>query len=269
MAGNLWLTYRRSVIHYHRFGNGPEWLFCFHGYGEDGSTFSVLESLLGEKYTLIAFDMPFHGQTRWEEGKEFMPDQLVELMEMLVPANVPVSLCGFSMGGRVSLQLLQQIPDRIRRVVLAAPDGLHKNPWQRFATQNRLGNRLFGYVMRQPGWFFKVIDLAGWLKLYHKSLVKFVHYYLDDAEQRKLLYQRWTAMRYFNPDPQLVKKNAEIRRIPVWLFFGLFDKVIVASHGHRFAEGAESLIHVKELTAGHQLLREKYASVIAAPLLND
>ena len=257
------LPFPNASLRYFRMGQGKEWLFCFHGYGEQGSSFGGLEHLLGEKYTLIAFDFPFHGETEWPEGILLEPSDLVQLINQIKPLNQPMSLLGYSMGGRVALQLAQIIPQQINRILLLAPDGLHKNKWQWLSTKTKAGNRLFAHTMRNPGWMMGLLKLASTLGLFNKSLHKFVHYYLDDAAQRQLLYRRWTTMRKFSPKLALLKKILIKHQIPLQIVFGKYDRVIVSKHGYAFRKNAASLITVTELESGHQLLKDKYAPLIA------
>ena len=262
-----YIPFRSSNLHYKRFGHGPEWLFCFHGYGEDNSSFLMLEELLGDRFTTIAIDFPFHGQTNWQEGLLFDPADLVSLINRIKPAASPMHILGYSMGGRVALQLVTMIPEQITKLVLVAPDGLHKNKWQWLATHTITGNWLFGYIMKNPFLMTGVLDIAGKFRLYNQSLLKFVHYYLDDAEQRNILYRRWTTMRKFRPGLGLLKKQIIHNQIPTKLIFGKYDRVILTKHGHNFSKQSEEYIKVIEIEAGHQLLREKYAPLIAKHLL--
>lgn len=264
---SFYLPYRHSSIHYYQFGTGREWLFCFHGYGEDGSTFSILEPELGEKYTLICIDMPFHGKTDWQDGLLFDVNDLLVIMRMIKPAGLPLSLLGYSMGGRIAMQIVEEQSERVLRLVLVAPDGLHKNKWQWLATRTLTGNRLFAFAMRHPFIMMQLMHLGGRFGLYNKSMLKFVHHYLDDDEERRILYRRWTTMRKFRPRLDLLKKLIASQEIPVHMLFGRYDRVILARHGLHFRQGAEEWIHVTELQAGHQLLKEKNVSLIAGWLL--
>jgi len=252
------IRYRQSQIHYYRFGSGPTYICCFHGYGEDGSKFGLFERELGASYTLISIDLPFHGQTVWNEGLLLQPAELLEIMNRIIPPEKPILLMGYSMGGRVCLQLLASFPDRFYQLVLMAPDGLHKNPWQRLSTQTWIGNRLFAFSMRHPGWMFVLMRLAGSLGLFNKSIIRFVHHYLDHEQERKILYQRWTTMRLFRPLFAGLKKTISAHKIPVQLIFGKYDRVIVAKHGYRLQKKIDTWVSVTELTAGHHLLQEKY-----------
>ena len=62
------VNYKSSQIAWARFGNGPEPVLCFHGYGEDAQRFASLRPATGERFTLLAIDLPFHGRTQWREG---------------------------------------------------------------------------------------------------------------------------------------------------------------------------------------------------------
>jgi pimeloyl-ACP methyl ester carboxylesterase len=252
------ISYRQSQIHYYRFGPGPSYICCFHGYGEDGSKFGLFERELGASYTLISIDLPFHGKTVWNEGLLLKPAELLEIINSIIPKEKHIALMGYSMGGRVCLQLLASFPHRFHQLVLMAPDGLHKNPWQKLATQTWIGNRLFAFSMRYPGWMFVLMRLTGSLGLFNKSIIRFVHHYLDHEQERKILYQRWTTMRLFRPSFAGLKKIISDHKIPVLLIFGKYDRVILASHGYRLQKGIDRWVSVTELTAGHHLLQEKY-----------
>ncbi len=258
MPATLFIEYQGSRLHYHRFGHGNQWLFCFHGYGEEGEKFLFLEEALSQTHTVIAIDMPFHGKTDWRAPLLLEPVVLMDIIRQIVPPGITIQLLGYSMGGRVCLQLLEMYPKEISHLVLLAPDGLHKNPWQKLATQTWLGHQLFRFTMQYPGWMFTMMGLATKFRLFNKSISRFAHHYLDDAGERQKLYQRWTCMRKFRPDLHRLKQTIAAHRIPVHLLFGRYDRVIVSKHGFRLQEGLEHLITVEELETGHHLLQEKY-----------
>lgn len=257
-------------FHINKYGAGDRVLLCFHGYGESAAHFSFLEPLLGRDYTLFAFDMPFHGGTEWKGKLLFEVAELIGLINQVLNSNTTkFSMLGYSMGGRVALRLLQEVPARIERVVLVAPDGFHKNPWQRFSTQTVVGNKLFKFTMDHPRWLFGLMKWAFRLNLLSTSIEKFIRYYLDDADQREILYKRWTTMRRFRPSLPELKKQLAFHDVGMDLFFGKYDKVIVAKWGHQFAAGITKKVRIQEIEAGHQLLHPKYASVLVAPFIGE
>lgn len=263
----LSLVYKSSVINYYAFGSGAEILFCLHGYGEDGNSFAFLEKHLGAFYALYAIDFPFHGLTVWNEKEPFTANDLITILQLIQhDEDKKYSLLAYSMGGRAAMHLLHHMPEKIKQVALVAPDGLHINFWYWITTQTTFGNKAFLYTMKNPGWFFWFINAISKLHIYDKSIIKFVHYYLDDKEQRMLLYKRWTNMRKINADLSLIKKLCAEKNIKLNFLFGKFDHVILSKRADVFKQAKN--ISIKVIEAGHQLLKEKYANVITA-LLND
>lgn len=258
------LPYKNSFVHYLKFGNGTRFLFCFHGYGEDASSFLFLGKTLGHDYTLIVLDFPFHGNTVWKDGHAFNTADLENIINAIIPLELQtVSFIGYSMGGRIALAMLQEIPQKTERVVLVAPDGLHKNFWYWFSTQTGIGNKLFSYTMRNPQWFFGGMAFLKNFRLLNKSIFKFAHAYLDDATERTLLYDRWTTMRKFKPKESRITLALKQYKIPLRMLFGSYDRIILSERSTTLDKKNDT-ITVRTIKAGHQLLKEKYAKDIAA-----
>lgn len=266
--GSYFIAYKNSTIHYCVWGKGLKPLFCFHGYGETAETFAVLENHLGADYTIIGLDMPFHGQTQWQEGLLFTDEDLLDIMGKITQAMLRsfasgFSLLGYSMGGRVALQLAQKKPGLVERIVLVAPDGLHKNTWYRFATQNLLGNRLFKYTMYQPQRAFKFFGWIEKAKLVHPGMMKIVRFYTGDEQERQMLYSRWTTMRKFKPRIALLKETIQRHQIPTRFLFGRFDNIILSTRAEVFKMDTHN-VQVHIIDAGHRLMQEKHSAVISS-----
>lgn len=256
---SFYLPFRRSRIHCLRFGQGPNPAICLHGYGETAESFAFLERSAGHLYTYYALDLPFHGQTDW---KDPAPEalQLRELVTGLTGDSTPITLIGFSLGGRVALSLYQAMPEQIEKLVLLAPDGLKLNFWYWLSTQNWLGNHLFAFTMRKPHWFLGFVKWLNKMKLINASIFKFVNYYIGDAQVRQQLYQRWTGLRRIRPDLSLIKEKINEQKTPVKLVYGKFDRIILSSVGEKFRKNIESHAEITLIHAGHQLLQEKYTA---------
>src|SRR5579872_1011138 len=253
------IPFRSSLLHYSRWGRGARILFAFHGYGESAGSFLFLQEALAADFTVIAIDMPFHGETEWKEGLFFAAADLLALMEEIA-AGLPDRpsgwwLLGYSMGGRVALQLLELAPEKIHRLVLLAPDGLQMNPWYWLATQTGPGNRLFRRTMKRPGWLFFLLRTGHVLRIVNPSIFKFTVHYIDDTAVRDNLYARWTTMRGFRP--HLRKIGACLRRegILVHLIYGSYDRIIRWERGERFRRQHPDHCELTLLPAGHQLLQ--------------
>ncbi|MCX6317655.1 MAG: alpha/beta fold hydrolase [Bacteroidetes bacterium] len=232
-----------------------------------------MEKSAGDQFTFIAIDLPFHGDTDWKGGLNFTIDQLVEIVKgILAQENVnpsrPVTLIGYSLGGRVVLSLFQSGKLNTDRMVLLAPDGLKVNRWYWLATQTWLGNRFFAFTMKHPGWFFGMLKVMNRLGLVNASIFKFVNYYIGDETVRQLLYTRWTTLRKLKPRLSVIKKMIAEKNIPVRLVYGRHDRIILAAVGERFRKGIEAQCRISIIHAGHQVLHEKHAGEIV-PVLAD
>ncbi|MFI5154927.1 MAG: alpha/beta hydrolase [Chitinophagales bacterium] len=267
------IPYKRSLIHYQKSGIGPRPLFCFHGYGESGDSFALLAPYLHETYTLIAIDLPFHGQTLWEEGLNCLPAEMLEIIdrignqEDLLPSRITIA--GYSMGGRVALSLLEIIPEKIERLILLAPDGLKMNGWYWLATHTFLGNRLFRFTMAYPAWFLGSLRLLGRIKGVNQSIHKFAISYLEDRQMRNDLYDCWITMRAFKPSSKEIKRLIVKYKILVDLIYGRFDRMIRYEGGKVFSKGIESQCRLSILQAGHQLIHPKNLEPIISIFLSS
>ncbi|HMH20481.1 MAG TPA: alpha/beta hydrolase [Puia sp.] len=259
-----------SRISYSRWGTGDKLLLCFHGYGESGDSFAFLAAALGNEFTILAIDLPFHGQTEWKEGPVLLPDDLLAILSQLT-AGLPGAahrwwLLGYSMGGRVALSLAEKIPEKIEKLILVAPDGLKMNPWYWLATQNAPGRGLFRWTMKKPGWFFFILKIASALGLVNRSIYKFTFNYIADPTVREELYNRWTTMRSFRPDIPAVRSSIREQGIAVRLMYGRHDRIIRWETGEKFRKGISAGCKLVILETGHRLLQEKNAEELLALL---
>ncbi|HXB08301.1 MAG TPA: alpha/beta hydrolase [Puia sp.] len=268
---DYFIPFRSSRFHYSFWGTGGQLLFAFHGYGESGESFAFLEKALGRDFTIVALDMPFHGETEWKEDQLFLdPQDLIGLLEAIaaeLPGREPGWwLTGYSMGGRVALQLLELSPKRVQRLVLLAPDGLFVNPWYWLATRTVAGNRLFRWTMKRPGWLFFLLRAGNTLRVVNPSLYKFAAHSIDDDRVRGDLYTRWTTMRGFRPRLRHIAGQIRELGIPVVLFYGSYDRIIPSKRGEQFRRRISPNGRLTLLPTGHQLLQPKFVEVLANAL---
>ena len=80
-------------LHYYKFGNGPQIMLCFHGYGMHGKQFKILEgTALASKYTFYGFDLFFHRLQI--ERRRFLHRRIFygsrgQLTDLLLPMTLP------------------------------------------------------------------------------------------------------------------------------------------------------------------------------------
>lgn len=267
------LTYKKSRVSWYCFGSGVQTVICFHGYGEKGNYFSFLEKHSSEQFCFIAIDLPFHGETEWKEGLDFKWEDLRDIISATTKDKNQISknkiaLLGFSLGGRIALSLYQAVPEKIDKVVLLAPDGLKVNFWYWLSTQTLIGNKIFYATMKNPGWFFGFLKLLSKTGIVNASVLKFVKYYIDNAEVRHELYNRWITLRRLRPDLSKIKSLIKINRTPFRLIYGKHDRIILSKRGEQFRKGIEDYCSVTVIESGHQVLHEKHTADIVDRLIS-
>jgi pimeloyl-ACP methyl ester carboxylesterase len=264
------LKYKNSIIGYHCYGTGPQAVICFHGYGEQGENFVFLEKHAGADFTFYAIDLPFHHNTKWNEGLIFTPLDLNQIVHLILPASAspfstlhpPFTILGYSLGGRMALSLYEQMPERISKIILLAPDGLKVNGWYWLATQTWAGNKLFALTMRKPGWFLCLLQVMNRFSFINTSIYKFVKYYIGNVVVREQLYQRWTALRKIKPNLSRIKKAILTHHTPTRLLYGKHDRIILSVNGEKFRKGIEDNCTLTVIDAGHAVLGERYVTDI-------
>jgi len=117
-------------LHTTKSGSGDP-LVLIHGMGSSSTAFKPIRPLLEEKFTVIAIDLPGHGETPMLPGRPMDPHSLAlnvfdELSEQCFES---FHLAGNSLGGWVSLEMASTKPERIRSLTGLAPAGLWLNPY--------------------------------------------------------------------------------------------------------------------------------------------
>jgi pimeloyl-ACP methyl ester carboxylesterase len=104
-------------------GTGPEHVILIHGLGGTKSSFFETVAALTPEYTVHAIDLPGFGSSskplRAGYDAGFFARHVLRFMDTL--AIDRVHLVGNSMGGRVSLEVGLQAPNRVRTLGLLAP----------------------------------------------------------------------------------------------------------------------------------------------------
>ena len=259
--------YINSTFHYTIYGDGAEVLIAFHGFSESGRSFASLKSALSARYTIYAFDLPFHGATKWNEPRPFTTSDLEKIISQFTQQHnfEQFAVLGFSMGGKCALHLAQTMPQKITALWLLASDGIKTNKIYNVAVYPSWGRSLFKTTIQHPAWLFAVVNIANKLRLLSPWLKKFTYNHMETKEKRERLYHTWISMAAFNPDISLVKKQINQHQIPVLLFFGKRDEVIPVAVGEFFAEGLSSCL-LTRLERGHYFIDEKINPSLTAAL---
>ncbi|HEY7893226.1 MAG TPA: alpha/beta fold hydrolase [Solirubrobacteraceae bacterium] len=119
-----------------------ESIVLLHGFAGSHRAFDRIVGMLAPKrYLPLALDLPGHGRSRATR-----PVAFADCVEFVLD-NSPehFTLCGYSMGGRIALQLALDAPQRVRRLVLVSSTAGIEEPSgrrARVAADARLAARL-------------------------------------------------------------------------------------------------------------------------------
>jgi pimeloyl-ACP methyl ester carboxylesterase len=247
---------------------GKKLLLAFHGYRNNASLFTPFLSSIKNEYTIISFDLPHHGSSKWNETDRLHPRDLKSVvLEIMKDHQVEkVALMGYSMGGRVCLKIAEMLPGHIDRIVLLAPDGLVLNPTYYFATRTKIGSVLFRKLLTNPDKYMGWIKAARDRKIISESKYRFALNYISGEPERMLLLKIWPAMSLLLPNAKRLKAALNEYDIPVHVYMGKHDHVIPVSLARQFEKGLKN-IEVHVLEKGHRVFDYDTIPFISESLL--
>ncbi len=253
---------------YRSYGRGPVQLVAFHGFGRTGSDFAFLADHIGDRCTIHAFDLPFHGASPApleRAERPFAPDELADFLAAFADGlgSARITLLGYSLGGRVALSLLERTPQRIGKVFLVAPDGLRHRPWYRGLANSGIGRAAYAWFIAHPGAVHTVIHALGRTGLLDERMHRFLIGQSDTRAKRELMRNVWLSFRDIEPDLPRVARNVRQYHVPLQLVFGERDRVIKPTFARRLRPLAPEQVAVHLLATGHVALVHELATWLA------
>jgi pimeloyl-[acyl-carrier protein] methyl ester esterase len=100
-------------------GSGPD-LVLLHGWGLNIRVWDGLVQELGDRFRMIAVDLPGHGRSTWGAGGGTPAEQAWLIHTTLASVSNRYSLLGWSLGGQIALDLAAAMPGQIDKLVLVA-----------------------------------------------------------------------------------------------------------------------------------------------------
>ena len=252
-------------IHYKDTGpqDAPVLLFL-HGFGSSLQTWDVWAVTLEQKYRVIRLDLPGFGLTGPSPSNNYSElndvNSLTQFVDKLGVSEL--SVIGHSMGGKIAWTFAAAHPDRVKALVLMAPDGFPQpeaigtKPYAMPAIMGLMKYCLPRYFVR------KSIEpaFANESALDDKMVSRY-HDMLRAPGVRTAILERGHQTIYTDPVPRLKKIKA-----PTLLLWGEEDKMIPSSNATSYAGvlAHSQTVFIPKL--GH-LLHEEQADIGLARLV--
>lgn len=258
---------------YIKFGKGPEILFAFHGFDNDANDFRIFEKAFGERYTIVAVNLFFHGKSdtpTHHAEDEFTGEILQDLFNRLLYAISceRFSFLGFSLGGRIIMELTKHFAHRIDRILLLAPDGLKISPWYVFITNSAFGKKLFKRIVYNPNRFLRLSKFFYKTGIIGEKQYLFALANFDTLEKRKKVFNVLMIFRNILPKPEDVGTALKKNPVPIDIYFGRRDTIIRETFGKRFNKKSDYETKIHLLDAGHNLMKDRIVEELI-PWLQD
>jgi len=112
-------------VRYARKGDGPQTVLFIHGFGGDLDNWLFNLDPLADAYTVVALDLPAHGQTSPRLAGTTLAEMAGFVGRFMDEAGIASAhVVGHSMGGGIAAQLAVDAPQRVLSVALVSPAGL-------------------------------------------------------------------------------------------------------------------------------------------------
>jgi len=152
-------------FHFIKLGSGGTPLVMLHGWGKSHLALRPLAELLAVERTVYVVDLPGFGRSAPPPSPWGTADYMQRVVEFLNHEQlVCVDLLGHSFGGRISVRLAAQHPERVRKLILMSSHGLIRS-----RTFNERV-RIWGIGLLRSA--FRFIDGAFGSRLYADTFVR-------------------------------------------------------------------------------------------------
>jgi pimeloyl-ACP methyl ester carboxylesterase len=259
----------RVVMHYYKFGIGAKHMLCFHGYGMHGKQFKVLEEALGHQYTFYGFDLFFHKKTKLKDQsldtvKKGISKRELSALFLAFCKKTDIqdfSIIAHSMGSHYATTLVEEIPERVNELFIAAPSSFKPGKIITFLSSNKIGNKLLERLALSNNGMTDLLSILKRIRAIDQEAYDILLREVATPELRFSFYACASYMRFLNLNVPKFIENLNQHQIKSIFVFGKRDKSYPSKIGNsiipKIALGKQVIINedhnMINLNLGHTL----------------
>lgn len=255
------ISYGPHTVTYKVIGNGAQYILAFHGALLDKDAFDVL-SELGDDFTIIALDLPYHGETNWKHEIVTPHDIKVIIYDLLTKFHLEkIHLIGYSIGAKWLNWMVQHYAEKILSVIYLAPDGIKEDKIYQLATNNFIGKSVFKRVTHSNQLLLCLINIINGIGLLPNAKYKYLKKIVSNTTMTRQIYHVWTSFAPLKSNIDLVISKINNFKIPTLLIYGTHDTIINPEKLEPLIRGVQHLKLIS-LPKAHHILTAELVSTL-------
>jgi pimeloyl-ACP methyl ester carboxylesterase len=232
-------TLHGCALTYAEAGEGPV-LMLIHGLGGSFENWQEVIEPLARSYTVIAPDLPGHGDSASSGGDYSLGALAASLRDLLLALGHPrATLVGHSLGGGIAMQFCYQFPEIVERLVLVSSGGLGPEVSPVLRAAALPGADLFiaataGVGQRVASALGRGVSALGLRP--NADVAEILRGYGSLADPKRRAAFLATVRAVIGTDGQRVNASDRLylaEAIPVLIVWGARDPIIPAHHGEQ------------------------------------
>lgn len=260
----------KGRIHFLSWGKGERLIIALPGFSNPASLFESVGTALQDESTLVALDLPFHGNTQWQSEQYTRTDVQAWIQAILAQFEKDhFDWMGFSLGGRIILSMLDFFPQQLQGIHLIAPDGLATyRTFYPSLVPKFVRRGLSHSIARHPNsWLRLAQRLHDWRLLDHFSLI-YIEKQLKTSIQTDRLFKTWLSLPNFPVSARQSRRALLQRNLPLSLTLGTRDKFVNTDSIKRWSKLIPQ-VQLRVFDQGHQLVNHELGLYFQQLLAED
>mgnify|MGYP003861808545 CR=1 FL=1 len=252
-----------GCVHVLKFGHGAQLLIALHGFSDRARMFAVLEKALGKRYTVVAIDLPFHGQTEWNK-RDFSKEDLLRILAQLLETEEKTrcSLMGYSFGARLAQAMLPELAPILDHLYLLSPDGVNTKGLDAADRTPMWIRRFLFRMMKYPRWFVSLADFGRNWGFIPPFTHKFMTNNLNRPKRIQRLFGCWFSMDSFKITQPDIHRILQETALPTEIYLGANDTLVDKKSLKKLYANLHNVRFIVLKNEGHRIVGKALGEIL-------